>query len=111
MGVLCDVLLLHEPGPRAAGSPEELEGDEGLQERILPAAEGSRREGRSVALARAWGGAHSAHQGTGGLHRRWSRGPHEGRYLPVLIALRLVPHQARQYFSVDVLSPPGLFSS
>merc|ERR1712139_502103 len=84
--VLRDVLLLHEPGPRAAGPPEELEGDEGLQERRLPAAEGSRREGRSVAFARAWGRAHTAHQGTGRLHRRWSRGPHEGRHLSVLSA-------------------------
>merc|ERR1719158_2441074 len=37
----CDVLLLHKPGPRAAGPPEELEGDAAVQERCLSPSEGT----------------------------------------------------------------------
>merc|ERR1712039_395056 len=39
--IFCHVLFFHKSGPRPAGYPEELEGDQGIQERCLFAAQGS----------------------------------------------------------------------
>merc|ERR1712098_372134 len=66
--VLCDVLLLHEPGPRSARSHEELEGDQGIQERRLLAAKVSRREGREPAFAGLRCAVDQAYEGAGRLH-------------------------------------------
>merc|ERR1712039_477943 len=82
--LVCDVVLLHEPGPGTAGHPEELEGEQGLQERRVPAAQGVGREGGQLALAGAGRAAHHAQQGTGGLHWREGGGPLQGRHLPLL---------------------------
>merc|ERR1712061_248552 len=79
-----DVLLLHKPGASAARPSQELEGDEGVQERCLLVAQGARREGRELALAGAGRRADKAHQGAGRLHRCERRGPVQGRHLPVL---------------------------
>merc|ERR1712032_1182286 len=82
--VFPDVLLLHEPGAWTARSPEELERDEGLQERCLSLAQVSRRESRRAALTCAGRPAHGAHAGAGRLHRREGDRALQGRYLPVL---------------------------
>merc|ERR1711879_555759 len=47
--VLRHVLLLHESGAGSAGSLEEHEGEQGLQEPGVPAAQESRREGGTAA--------------------------------------------------------------
>merc|ERR1712217_858547 len=82
--LLRDVVLLHEPGPRAAGHLEELEGEQGLQERRVLAAEGVGREGCQLASAGFGCPAYEAQQGAGRLHRREGGGPLQGRYLPLL---------------------------
>merc|ERR1711933_612766 len=87
-----DVLLLHEPGPWAAGHPEELEGEQGLQERGVPLAEGAGREGGQLAPPVLGCPAHEAQQGPGGLHWRESGGPLQGRHLPILSDRELVQH-------------------
>merc|ERR1712190_83549 len=89
--VFRDVVLLHEPGAWTARSPEELEGDEGLQERCLPLAQVSRREGRRAAFACVGLRAHGAHEGAGRLHRREGDRAFQGRYLPVLSGAQVLP--------------------
>merc|ERR1711896_83686 len=82
--VLRDVMLVHEPDPCAARPPEELERDEGLQERCLPSPEGVGRKGRAPAHLDAGRRAHDAEQGAGGLHRREDGGSLQARHLPLL---------------------------
>merc|ERR1712071_595412 len=61
-----------------------LEGNEGLQERCLPLAEGVGRESGQLAPPGSWRPAHHIEQGAGRLH--WSEGDRalQGRYLPLL---------------------------
>merc|ERR1712124_180003 len=79
-----DVLLFHQSGPGAARSAQELERDEGLQERRVPPAEGLGREGGAPAPASARRSSHGAIEGAGGLHWGPAGGPIQGRHLPVL---------------------------
>merc|ERR1719454_31454 len=79
-----DVLLIHQSGPCAARPTQELERDEGLQERRVPPAEGLGREGGAPAPARARRSTHSAIEGAGGLHWGPAGGPVQGRYLSLL---------------------------
>merc|ERR1712060_343327 len=103
--VLRDVLLLHEPGAWAARSPQELEGDEGLQERCLPLAEGSRREGRRVALACFGRRAHGALAGAGRLYRCERGRSLQGRHLPLLIVFRRHMTSSIEAFQAAVAIP------
>merc|ERR1711957_784903 len=66
------------------GFAEELEGDQGLQERCVPAAQGAGREGRALALAGTWSPAHNADEGAGRVHWRHGCGPLQAGHLPVL---------------------------
>merc|ERR1711862_971349 len=67
--LLCDVLLVHEPGAWPARLAEELEGKQRLQEPCLPLAQGLGRKGRQAAPTCTWRTTHSAQQGAGRLHR------------------------------------------
>merc|ERR1712061_324532 len=60
------------------------EGDQGVQERRLLAAEGSGREGGQSAPARPGCRDDEAHEGAGRLHRRGGGGAVQGRHLPLL---------------------------
>merc|ERR1712029_727608 len=60
------------------------EGDQGVQERCVLAAEGPRREGGEPAPASLGRGDDEAHEGTGGLHRRERQRALQARHLPVL---------------------------
>merc|ERR1712060_158179 len=82
--VLRDVLLFHEPGPRPVGLAEELEGDQGLQERRVLAAEAPGRKGCQSAPACPWCRDDRAEQGAGRLHWRQGPGALQGRHLQVL---------------------------
>merc|ERR1712204_112778 len=81
---ICDVLLVHQSSSGTAGPAEELEGDQGLQERCLPSAQGTRREGSSLASTSTRSRAHQADQGAGRLHWRGEQWPVQGGHLSVL---------------------------
>merc|ERR1711937_567608 len=81
---VCDVLLFHKPGARAVGPPEELERDAGIQERRLPASEGSGRKGGRAAPSGAGRRDDGSDPGASRLHRRASRGTVQGPQLPLL---------------------------
>merc|ERR1712186_213133 len=66
------------------GLAEELEGDQGVQERCLFVAEGSGREGGQSAPARPGCRDDETHEGAGRLHRRGGGGAVQGRHLPLL---------------------------
>merc|ERR1712037_1012036 len=96
-----DVLLLYKPGACAAGPPEELEGDEGIQERCLLVAQGARREGRELALACAGRGAHCSQQGTGRLHRCQEHRSFQGRHLSLLSVYSSPRRPTRSMYTLD----------
>merc|ERR1712039_603772 len=93
--VLRHVVLLHEPGLGAVGLAEELEGDQGVQERCLSVAEGLGREGRQPSLAGLGGEFDEVDEGAGGLHWREVRGPLQALDLPLLRAQPL--HEVARY--------------
>merc|ERR1711959_110230 len=85
--VVCDVVLLHEPGTGAVGHLEELEGDQGLQERCLPSAQGVGREGGQVAPPCTRRQPYRALEGAGRLHWCADHWTFQGQSLPLLNAI------------------------
>merc|ERR1712139_692087 len=81
---VCDVVLLHKPGACTAGHLEECQGEQGLQERCLPVAEGAGREGGPLAPSRAWCESYNALEGAGRLHRSGRWRAFQGFALPLL---------------------------
>merc|ERR1712019_6227 len=82
--ILRDVLQLYQPGSRTARSLEELEREQGLQERCLLAPEGARREGRNAPLACSWRRAHDINEGASRLHWRKRQWTLQALNLPLL---------------------------
>merc|ERR1719498_1832583 len=66
--IFCDVLLLHQPGSWPAGSLEELEGEQRLQERGLPPPQGVGREGCTPSPSSPRCFTDNSHEGAGRLH-------------------------------------------
>merc|ERR1712032_446197 len=100
--VLRHELLIYQSGPWTVGYLEELEGDQGLQERSVFASKALGRKGGQLASSGFGRTAHEAEQGAGRLHRRFGGWSLQGRHLPLLSSrpfsclLRLVLRRARQ---------------
>merc|ERR1739844_345004 len=82
------------------------EGDQGLQERSLPLAEGVGREGGQLAPPGSWCPAHHAEQGAGRLHWREADRTVQGRHLPLLrwqhdVARVFAPMVSMFFFTVS----------
>merc|ERR1711988_392058 len=92
----------------AARPPEELEGDQSVQERSLPAPEGAGREGRSAPPYEPWRRAHDAHEGAGGLHRSEGGGALQGRGLPLLGDSERTGHGDGLFLPDSALDPLAL---
>merc|ERR1712151_184686 len=79
-----DVLLFYKPGACSDRPLEELERDQGLQERCVLVAEGSRREGGEIAFARDRCQPHDTLERASGLHWRENRRPLQAFNIPLL---------------------------
>merc|ERR1712176_1113257 len=82
--VFRDVVLFHQPGARSVRPLEKLEGNKGLQERRVFAAEESRREGGETALACARCQPDDTLKRASGLHWREHRRSLQAFDIPLL---------------------------